>query len=85
MLKKPPHDIVALQLIIHVLPSCRCEILSHCSHFLLVFNSSINILIYCWKDAKFRALLLDSLGLCKESRSLVADIHLVEMPHTTAG
>ena len=41
----------------------RCEILSHISHFLLVFNSSINILIYCWKDAKFRALLLASLGL----------------------
>jgi hypothetical protein len=28
-----------------------------------VFNSSINILIYCWKDAKFRALLLASLGI----------------------
>jgi hypothetical protein len=41
----------------------RCEILSHCSHFLLVFNSSINILIYCWKDTKFRAHLLASLGL----------------------
>ena len=24
------------------------------SHFLLVFNSSSNIVIYCWKDEKFR-------------------------------
>ena len=32
------------------------------SHFLLVFNSSSNIAIYCLKDEKFRKVLLGLLG-----------------------
>ena len=32
----------------------RCDFLTLVSHFLLVFNSSSNIAIYCWKDEKFR-------------------------------
>ena len=32
----------------------RCDVLSIFSHLLLVVNSSINIVIYCWKDEKFR-------------------------------
>ena len=32
----------------------RCDFLTLVSHFLLVFNSSCNIVIYCWKDEKFR-------------------------------
>ena len=32
----------------------RCDFLTVASHFLLVFNSSSNIAIYCWKDEKFR-------------------------------
>ena len=32
-----------------------CEVLTFLSHLLLVFNSSVNILIYCWKDQKFRS------------------------------
>jgi len=31
-----------------------CDFLTLVSHFLLVFNSSSNIAIYCWKDEKFR-------------------------------
>ena len=41
----------------------RCEVLSFISHCLLVTNSSVNIIIYCWKDAKFRVVLLSVLGL----------------------
>ena len=40
-----------------------CELLTFLSHFLLVFNSSINIVIYCWKDEKFRNNLFRLLGL----------------------
>ena len=40
----------------------RCELLTFLSHFLLVFNSSINIVIYCWKDEKFRKVLFRLLG-----------------------
>merc|ERR1719215_290146 len=39
-----------------------CEILSLISHLLLVLNSSTNILIYCWKDTKFRKMLFETLG-----------------------
>ena len=39
-----------------------CELLTFLSHFLLVFNSSINIVIYCWKDEKFRIVLFRLLG-----------------------
>ena len=30
------------------------QVLTFISHLLLVFNSSINIVIYCWKDEKFK-------------------------------
>ena len=32
--------------------------MSDFSHLFLVLNSSVNIIIYCWKDKKFRELLL---------------------------
>ena len=35
------------------------------SHLLLVTNSSTNILVYCWKDDKFRLVLVQTLGLHK--------------------
>merc|ERR1712142_807142 len=41
----------------------RCDMLMQVSHLLLVLNSSINILIYSWKDRKFRAVLTSKLGL----------------------
>ena len=31
-----------------------CSQLSHFSNILLVLNSSVNIVIYCWKDPSFR-------------------------------
>ena len=37
--------------------------MSDFSHLLLVLNSSVNIVIYGWKDAKFRELLLKLLNL----------------------
>ena len=45
-----------------------CELLTFLSHFLLVFNSSINIVIYCWKDEKFRNNLFRLLGLSLHSK-----------------
>ena len=33
---------------------CRWDFLTIISHLLLVFNSSSSIIIYCWKDKKFR-------------------------------
>ena len=32
----------------------RCDLVTYLSHLLLVLNSSSNIVIYCWKDDKFR-------------------------------
>ena len=37
--------------------------MSDFSHLLLVLNSSVNIIIYGWKDAKFRELLMKLLNL----------------------
>ena len=44
-------DGVAHQFVIHHLTCqcCRCDMLTILSHFLLVLNSSVNIVIYCWK------------------------------------
>ena len=39
------------------------ETLVHVNHFALVVNSSINFLVYCWKDEKFRNVMLETLGL----------------------
>ena len=36
----------------------RCSVMSDFSHLFLVLNSSVNIIIYSWKDKKFRELLL---------------------------
>ena len=41
----------------------RTKILSSSSNFLQVLNSSINIIIYCWKDDKFRIVLFQMLKL----------------------
>ena len=35
----------------------RCDILMRFSHLFLVLNSSVNIIIYGWKDNKFREIL----------------------------
>ena len=35
-----------------------CSQLSHVSNILLVLNSSVNIVIYCWKDPSFRNLII---------------------------
>ena len=37
--------------------------MSEISHLLLVFNSSTNLLVYCWKDKKFRKVLMSKLGM----------------------
>jgi len=44
------------------------QTLTHVSHFSLVFNSSINILIYSAKDEKFRKVMLTTLGLTRFMR-----------------
>ena len=53
----------------------RCRILSNFSHLFLVLNSSVNIIIYGWKDNKFREILIDIFHLnCilkQSSRSLM--------------
>ena len=41
------------------------QTLVHINHFALVVNSSINILIYCAKDEKFRNVMLKTLGLTR--------------------
>ena len=41
----------------------RCSVMSDFSHLLLVLNSSVNIIIYGWKDKKFRELLLKLFNL----------------------
>ena len=43
--------------------SCRAKLLTCLSHLLLVLNSSTNIIIYCWKDDKFRLVLFRMLKL----------------------
>lgn len=39
-----------------------CDLITFLSHLLLILNSSSNIVIYCWKDQKFRTTLLHILG-----------------------
>ena len=51
------------------------ENLSYFNHLLLVINSSINILIYTAKDAKFRNTLI-SIFRCKKKERTMADISL---------
>ena len=43
----------------------RCSVLSDFSHLFLVLNSSVNIIIYGWKDAKFRSVLFARLHLLR--------------------
>ena len=38
--------------------SHRCSVMTDFSHLFLVLNSSVNIIIYSWRDKKFRELLL---------------------------
>ena len=50
--------------------------MSDFSHLLLVLNSSVNIIIYGWKDAKFRELLLKLLRfhcMTKNSTNLISN------------
>merc|ERR1712062_503301 len=44
------------------------QILTSSSNFLQVLNSSINIIIYCWKDDKFRIVLFQMLKLHRPMR-----------------
>merc|ERR1719370_407097 len=46
-----------------------CDVLTFVSHLLLVFNSSSSIIIYCWKDQKFRRTLMRLLGFEPVRRS----------------
>ena len=41
----------------------RCEVVSILSTTLLVFNSSINIIIYCWSNKSFREVILTKLRI----------------------
>jgi len=53
-----------------------CSLMSDFSHLLLVLNSSVNIIIYGWKDAKFRELLLKLLRfhcMTKNSTNLISN------------
>merc|ERR1711963_617288 len=45
------------------------QTLVHVNHFALVVNSSINILIYCVKDEKFRNVMWKTLGLTRFFKS----------------
>jgi len=63
-----------------------CSILSNFSHLFLVLNSSVNIIIYGWKDNKFREVLLQQLHLnccMKENTSLVmSNMSMIDTPMT---
>ena len=53
--RKPQTASSAIQIIFTgCLIFCRCEIASNFSNLFLVLSASCNILIYCWKDEKFR-------------------------------
>ena len=54
------------------------EIVTNCSHLLLVINSSINIVIFMARDHKFRQALLQMLQ-CKKRSMEVSDIPLRSM------
>ena len=41
----------------------RATLMTGVSHLFLVLNSSTNILVYCWKDDKFRLVLFRMLRL----------------------
>lgn len=45
------------------------ENLIHFNHFALVINSSINILIYCWRDKKFLHIMLITCGISSRQQS----------------
>ena len=55
------YSIIITQLCKICLP--RCDFVSEISHLLLVLNSSTNLLVYCWKDKKFRKVLMSKLGM----------------------
>ncbi len=40
------------------------EVAVNVSHLMSTINSSLNFVIYCWKDRKFRACLVDMLSGC---------------------
>ena len=55
--------------------------MSDFSHLLLVLNSSVNIVIYGWKDAKFRELLMKLLKLnsCFKKNSPILSSEMTEV------
>ena len=55
------------------------------SHVLLVFNSSTNIIIYSWKDKKFRSLLKRKLNIFHMPGVNTSYMETVQRPGTTAG
>ena len=55
------------------------------SHVLLVFNSSTNIIIYSWKDKKFRNLLKRKLNIFHLPVANTSYMETVQRPGTTAG
>ena len=55
------------------------------SHVLLVFNSSTNIIIYSWKDKKFRNLLKRKLNIFHLPVANNSYMETVQRPGTTLG
>ena len=55
------------------------------SHVLLVFNSSTNIIIYSWKDKKFRNLLKRKLNIFHLPVTNTSYMETVQRPGTTVG
>ena len=55
------------------------------SHVLLVFNSSTNIIIYSWKDKKFRNLLKRKLNIFHLPVANTSYMETVQRPGTTLG
>jgi len=52
------------------------NIMVACSHLFIVLNCSVNFIIYCWKDGKFRKLLFDQLVTYQPMRSLLNYCHI---------
>ena len=50
------------------------QVLNMLSHFLLVLNSSVNFVIYCWKDDKFRAVMLQKLSFLSRPDSQLSGV-----------
>ena len=61
----------------------RAKVLTSISHLFLVLNSSTNIIIYCWKDDKFKIVLFRMLRLYRPmDTNHVVDISASTKPAT---